>query len=89
MNATATPNPSRLFDHEELTKGLFIDAIMGSGVALSATKSDALVKAGVMEFTGNQWNENWQWKRSALKEYDLSDLQDLYLTLKSEARNAG
>lgn len=86
MNATATAPP--IFDHEELTKGLFIDAIMGCGAAFSPSKCHELTKVGVMEFTGNQWNEAWQWKRSALAEYDLSDLQDLYMTLKSEAQNA-
>lgn len=86
MNATATAPP--IFDHEELTKGLFIDAIMGRGQPADPMKCHELTKVGVMEFTGNQWNEAWQWKRSALAEYDLSDLQDLYMTLKSEAQNA-
>lgn len=34
------------------------------------------------KFTGNQWNENWDWDMSKFKDVSLIGLHELYLRLK-------
>lgn len=33
---------------------------------------------GLMKFTGNQWNEDWDWAEDALKKLDKDELFELY-----------
>jgi hypothetical protein len=42
-----------------------------------------LEKKGVMEFCGNQYNENWRFKQSWLKEQDEQTLFKLYHYIKN------
>lgn len=40
-------------------------------------------KAGLAKFTGNQWNENWDWKREALNELSRDELYGMYRVMKT------
>lgn len=35
-------------------------------------------KKGLMEFSGNQWNEDWRWVKSELMKLSESELVKLY-----------
>jgi len=68
------------FVHEPDTHMLFVDAIVGSG--FPTMKFAALATEwGLAEFSGNQWNEDWAWDRSALDALPDNELQGLYLGL--------
>lgn len=63
-----------------MNKELLIDAIIGCGfksiqLAVEMTNKD------LARFSGNQWNENWSWKRDKLKELSLNKLRELYTTV--------
>jgi len=62
-------------------KCLLVDAIIGRGVGGDMAFADNMTKQGYAEFTGNQWNEDWGWKRSALETLDLDELDGLYAQL--------
>jgi len=44
----------------------------------SMQECDDYTKIGLMKFTGNQWNENWDWVEDALKNLDKDELFELY-----------
>lgn len=68
-------------------KTLVIDAIVGIGFP-SVLLADECRKAGLAEFTGNQWNEKYEWRRDQLEKIELEKLQELYTALR-EAREEG
>lgn len=68
-------------------KTLVIDAIVGIGFP-SILLADECRKAGLAEFTGNQWNEKYEWRRDQLEKVELEKLQELYTALR-EAREEG
>ncbi len=37
-----------------------------------------MTKRGLAEFCGNQWNEDWRWKRYALITKDVEELELIY-----------
>ena len=62
-------------------KELLIDAIRGAGFP-SFDFADEAVKAGKAEFTGNQWNDKWEWNRKALARGTEDELRALYSKIK-------
>lgn len=58
-------------------KTLLVDAICGRGTG-STKHSDAMTKIGLAEFCGNQWNEDWRWKRDKLAELEIGELSKIY-----------
>lgn len=62
-----------------MTKKVLIDAIIGSGLG-SYTSNDIsyFVKQGLVTYTGNQWNESWEWNREELKKLTVYLLQKIY-----------
>jgi hypothetical protein len=58
-------------------KTLLIDAICGRGTG-SMENSDAMTQMGLAEFCGNQWNEDWRWKRDKLAELEIGELSEIY-----------
>ena len=63
---------------EDKERHLLIDAICGVGVGRSYEFADRMMKAGLAEFCGNQWNEAWAWKRGALDGLTAEQLRALY-----------
>ncbi len=66
-------------------KTLVIDAIIGVGIAGQITLAMECERAGLAEFTGNQHNPSWVWRRDKLEKVELEKLQELYQGLR-EAR---
>ena len=60
-----------------MTRSILIDAIIGRGF-VSPRFADRCEKNGWAEFTGNQWNPDWSWKRSALEGLEDSTLEYIY-----------
>lgn len=60
-----------------LEKSMLIDAIIGKGFK-SMIYADNMTKLGLAEFCGNQWNPDWNWKRSELLKLDITQLQNIY-----------
>lgn len=62
-------------------KTLTIDAIIGAGFhsVVIATECE---RVGLAEFTGNQHNTAWSWKREALEKLELDTLQELYTAMR-------
>ena len=56
-------------------KQLLLDAIIGKGV--NSTKVVTRYK-NYIEFTGNQWNEDWAWRRNKLKKLSEKELKKIY-----------
>ena len=44
----------------------------------SMQECDNLTKVGLMEFCGNQWNEDWKWKKEILNSMIENDLWEIY-----------
>lgn len=65
-------------------KTLVIDAIVGIGFP-SMLLAEECRKAGLAAFTGNQWNECYEWRRDQLEKVSEEKLQELYTALR-EAR---
>lgn len=63
-----------------INKDIIIDAIAGKGFAhlLGYTPND-MVSVGLANFTGNQWNENWEWNKTELKQLTIEELNNLYV----------
>jgi len=67
-------------------KQLVIDAIVGVGFAGQMTLAMECERAGLAEYTGNQHNPSWAWRRAKLEACGLEMLQELYQGLR-EARD--
>ena len=65
---------------------LFIDAICGTNVP-SVSHCSYFERKGLMTFTGNQWNEDWKWKRPGLVSLSTQKLQRFYKELKRMEAN--
>lgn len=62
-----------------MEKAVLVDAIIGSGAGLgSIDYCVKMEKIGLAEFCGNQWNEEWGWKRDELLKLDISELENIY-----------
>jgi hypothetical protein len=66
-----------------MTKELMIDAIVGQGFR-SMQKAIEYEKLGYAKFTGNQYNEDWSWKRDELKKLTLDVLCTIYYNNRKE-----
>lgn len=62
---------------------MLIDAICGRGFP-SETYADKMAHIGLAVWTGNQWNEDWAWKRSGLQALTDENLLKLYQQLRRE-----
>lgn len=60
-----------------MNKKMLIDAIIGRGFE-SMSFADRMTKKGLAKFTGNQWNEKWDWIREKLEKKDEAFLTELY-----------
>jgi len=58
-------------------KTLLVDSIILRGVA-DVRLCVTLTKRGFMEFCGNQWNEDWRWKRTELERLSEETLNKVY-----------
>jgi hypothetical protein len=61
-----------------LSKEDLINLVMGVKPR-SMTDCDKYTKIGLMKFSGNQWNEDWDWVKSELEKKSESELYDLYV----------
>lgn len=68
--------------HEGMTHMLFVDAVIGVGFPHPAVARQAVADE-MATFTGDQHNESWVWNRTVLEALPISDLQDLYCSLKT------
>jgi len=48
----------------------------------SMQECDDFTKLGLMKFTGNQHNENWDWCTDKLTQFSLNELWILYIRMK-------
>lgn len=67
---------------EEFERELAIDALIGLGVPHH--KALTIEKNGFAEFCGNQYNDQYRWKRDVLETIPVNDLRILYTSLKWE-----
>ena len=65
-------------------KQLVVDAIMGIGFP-SVVMAQECERVGLAQFSGDQWNPDWQWIRTRVEAIELDKLQELYEGL-SQAR---
>ncbi len=56
---------------------MLVDAIIGKGTG-SIDNSIKMANLGLAEFCGNQWNEDWRWKREKLMELSEYRLTEIY-----------
>ncbi|MGB0662824.1 MAG: hypothetical protein ACPGMR_03440 [Pontibacterium sp.] len=61
-------------------KDMIVDAIYGKGCG-SMERAIEAEKSGLAEFTGNQHNLNWEWKKEELKKLDENELLKLYMEI--------
>lgn len=59
------------------SREMLIDAIIGRGFR-TIRFACKMSKKGLAEFTGDQWNEEWTWKRDALQKLSIVELEKLY-----------
>ena len=57
---------------------LILHALKGAGLPGDMSLCDRMVKAGMANFVGNQWNEAWEWNTVYLDSLDVPELQELY-----------
>ena len=61
----------------EIPKNVLIDAIVGQGLPPAAHISKFEI-AGLVRFSGNQWNPDWEWIRNALSKLSHEHLSAIY-----------
>jgi len=66
----------------EMSTTILIDAICGCSPSIEVC--DRLANAGFMRFTGNQWNERWDWDRTAINSMSSTQLTELYNFIKRQ-----
>ena len=64
-------------------KDVLIDALRGYGFGSNMEFADRMVKKGLARFSGNQWNEDWQWETDQLVKLEIKDLVALYSIAKN------
>lgn len=65
-----------------MQKMIMVDAVIGTGFD-SMDLADEMTQKGLARFTGNQWNEDWEWNRAELEKKSLQELSDLYQYIKN------
>lgn len=60
-----------------IPRQMVIHAIMGAGFP-SMQMADEYTKLKLAKFTGNQWNENWDWDSDALSKLTNLELATIY-----------
>lgn len=60
-----------------VNKKLLVDAISSCSFS-SMQAADGYTKLGLATFTGNQWNEEWEWVKPGLEKLSFEELVDLY-----------
>ena len=60
-----------------MEKQILVDAILGKGFRSMQFAID-MTNAGLAKFTGNQWNEKWDWKKEELLKLPIDQLAVLY-----------
>lgn len=68
--------------YEDFDKGEIISLI--SSITPSLEETLEYVDKGMMIFSGNQWNENWDWHREVLNRFPKNMLIELYEDLKAK-----
>ena len=63
-------------------KTLLIDAICGSGFGTIQFAIE-MEKMGYARFTGNQWNEDWEWDKDMLTTLSIEQLKALHIRAKN------
>jgi len=61
----------------EISKELLIDAIIGVGFK-SYKIAEKMTANGFAEFSGNQWNEEWSYRKDKLLELTFYELELVY-----------
>jgi len=56
---------------------MLVDAICGVGLR-TISYACKMERSHLAMFTGNQWNEEWEWDRERLEEMNIKELEDLY-----------
>lgn len=65
-----------------LSQELLVNAIIGKGFnSIEATVH--YTNLGFAEFTGNSWNEDWEWDRKELNMLSVEQLKGIYNNLES------
>lgn len=60
-------------------KNLIIDAIIGKGFYhINGYHPNDFADVGLAVFTGNQWNEDWEWNKEELKQLSTEELNSIY-----------
>lgn len=60
---------------------MLIHAIVGCGFG-TWRFAEEMTQRGLARFTGNQWNEDWEWERGGLERLSDQELEELYERLK-------
>lgn len=60
-----------------VNKKLLVDAIASCSFS-SMQEADRYTKLGLAVFTGNQWNDKWEWVKPSLMKLSFEELVDLY-----------
>ena len=60
-----------------VNKKLLVDAIASCSFG-SMQAADSYTKLGLAIFTGNQWNDRWEWVKPGLMNLSFEELVDLY-----------
>ena len=63
-----------------MEKKVWVDAICGKGFP-DCQFAGHMVKDGLAVFSGNQWNEDWKWKREKLEKLSTDELKMLYYSI--------
>jgi hypothetical protein len=57
---------------------ILIASLAGKSVGGSINFAIQMEKEGKAVWTGNQWNEDWAWKREALEQMTTEKLEELF-----------
>ncbi len=61
----------------EIIKQILVDAIVGCGFK-SMSFACEMESKRLARFSGNQWNDDWEWRRDALENMDVETLTKIY-----------
>ena len=61
----------------QLDKELLIDALYGIGCGPNKV-ANYFEEKGLASFSGNQYNEEWEWSKVELKKLSMEDLLEIY-----------
>lgn len=66
--------------HQIAKHDQLVNALIGAGIP-SLELGVAIEKQGLAQSCGNQWNPDYEWRRSELKKLSIETLEDLYAAL--------